>query len=180
MFRTSWVLSVLCLAVPWVSVAEEKNTASHPPSSIDVHPNCDAVSSNLVANCGFETGAFPPWVQSGDLSFTSVTPVAAHSGNFGAAFGPPTLGFIAQMLPTVPGQTYTISFWLRNVGQPSEFQLYWDGILISDWISVGTFVFVQLSFPGQMASLSMTEIRFGFSNVPDFFFIDDIVVEQDL
>jgi len=26
----------------------------------------------------------------------------------------------------------------------------------------------------------MTELKFGFSNVPDFFFIDDIVVEQDL
>lgn len=176
MLRNSWVL--LALAISGVSIAENKKADLYTSATIDVHPDCDPILSNIVSNCGFESGGFFPWTQSGDTSFTGVDGFARHSGDFGAFFGPSALGFISQVLPTVPGHAYDISFWLRNFGQPSEFQLSWNGSVISDWINVGNFIYTQVSFPGLVALGTTTEIKFGFRNVPDFFYLDDIVVEE--
>ena len=41
--------------------------------------------ANLVVNCGFETGDFTGWTQSGNTGFTGVsTGIYAYSGNYGA------------------------------------------------------------------------------------------------
>src|SRR5260370_26184358 len=62
---------------------------------------CEAVTNNLVANCGFETGVFGPWVRSGDPSFTGIDNASAHSGQFGLDTGPLSdLGYITQKLAT--------------------------------------------------------------------------------
>jgi len=139
---------------------------------------CDAVPGNLIANCGFETGDFTYWMQSGDLSETGVgAPAVPYSGMWAAYFGPVGgLGFISQVIPTIPGQSYDGSTWLRNVGQPNEFQAYWDGILIADFIDLPDFDYMMLSAPGLIASTENTEIRLGFYNVADHFYLDDVVV----
>src|SRR5262245_18835322 len=83
---------------------------------------CDAFPGNLAMNCGFETGSFPPWVQSGDTSFTGVTARSAASGMWGAEFGPTgSDGFITQNINTMAGHTYSVSFKLRNAGVPNRF-----------------------------------------------------------
>jgi len=174
MLRSGWVSFALYLAVSGVSLAEEKKTNSY--ARIDVHPNCAEPPDNLVVNCGFETGTFEGWDRSGDLSRTEVNGDAAHSDNFGAQFSPPTLGFIAQTLSTIPGQNYTISIWFRSLGQPNEFQLYWDGNLISDQINVGDIVYEQQTWYNNMATSELTEIKLGFSNLTGFFYLDDVVV----
>ena len=155
-------------------MAEEKKTNSY--ARIDVHPNCAEPPDNLVVNCGFETGTFESWDQSGDLSNTEVNGDAAHSDDFGAMFSPPDLGFIAQTLQTVPDQTYLISMWVQSFGQPNEFQLYWNGVLISDLVNVPNTRYDQVWLPIPATS-EVTEIKLGFSNPTGFFYLDDVVVE---
>ena len=137
---------------------------------------CDAVVGNLVANCGFETGDFTGWTQSGDLTYTAVDTVP-HSGGFGAYFGPVnSLGFIAQNVSTAAGQLYNLTFWLRNAQQPNRFQVFWNGVLLADSTNLDDFPYTQFTFNGLVASGGATELKFGFYNLPDFFFLDDVVV----
>ena len=64
-------------------------------SAIAIPSICDSIAGNLVANCGFETGTFSSWTQSGNTGSTD-TDGDIHSGSFGAEFGPiGSLGFIA-------------------------------------------------------------------------------------
>ena len=183
MIRFWFCLAALSLVmlVTGVAIAQETQEKGLPQDFEgwkDQPSACDAVMDNLVRNCGFETGTFANWTQSGDLSFTGISgPPVPHTGGFGAFFGPiQSLGYISQMLPTTPGQAYEISFWLRNVGMPNRYQVYWGGDLISDQMNVGDFPYMRVSVSPQGASSAMTELKFGFFNVPDYFWLDDIVV----
>ena len=42
----------------------------------------------LVVNGGFETGSLPPWINTGDTSFTGVDAATQHSGTFALFAGP--------------------------------------------------------------------------------------------
>ena len=188
MLRKNVVLLLLALAILEVSIAQGEKAKTSKNGIIDVFPDCDGVPANLVANCGFETGDFTGWVQSGDTSYTEVTPAAAHSGTFGASFGPvDDLGFIAQRVSTIPGQLYNLSFWLVSSGRPNRFQVYWGGVLISDSMgfpdtvtpsAIPTSAAYDQLFLGGLPGGSgpFTELKFGFQNVPFYFFLDDIVV----
>ena len=82
---------------------------------------CDSVPGNLIVNCGFETGDFTGWTQSGNTGFTSVTGsfgrIAPNSGNFPACMGPVgSDGLLSQTFGTQAGATYQISFYEANLG----------------------------------------------------------------
>lgn len=143
----------------------------------DIPSQCDMVVGNLVVNCGFETGAFAPWAQSGDLSFTNVDTFSAHSGNFGDDTGPVGgLGFIAQNLPTTAGATYNLSFWLANTGGPANrFTVSWGGTVIYDVSDQQAFGYTQYCWSG-IAPSDSTELKFGFLQMPAYFQFDDVVV----
>src|SRR5437762_14133373 len=67
-------------------------------SAIAIPSICDGIAGNIVANCGFETGTFASWTQSGNTGFTAVGTIGVNSGNFAASFGPVgSLGFIDQI-----------------------------------------------------------------------------------
>jgi len=173
MFRTSWVFSALYLAVSGVSFAEEKK--ADPQARIDVHPDCTMVPGNLLVNCGFDSGDFTGWVQSGNPTLTSVVG-EGHTGP-AASFGPPTLGFIAQTVPTIPGANYRLSFWLLSMGQPNHMQILWDTYVRADLIDVGNTVFAQYTYENFSTFQTMTGIKLGFSNVLGSFLLDDVVLE---
>ena len=155
---------------------------------------CDGVPGNLIVNCGFETGDLTGWTQTGDTSFTDVCPNPAvcdsqlvmHTGAFGLRWGPvdPGLGCIGQTLPTTPGASYHLTFWLRDLKvlndpsqRPNNFQVFWNGMKVSgDLVNLPDFDYAQYSMPDLGATLSTTTVQLCAYNLPDFFSLDDVVV----
>ena len=146
-----------------------------------VPSECDAIAGNLVTNCGFETGDFTGWTQSGNLNpgNTGVGGFSAHSGSFGAFFGPVgSDGFLSQTLSTIPGATYSLRYWLQSGGDPpNHFDVLWDDgavpLLGSD---IPTGPYTQTTYLGLVASTASTVLKFSVRNDPAQFQLDDVVV----
>ena len=80
MSSRSLLLAVsVVLAVSGVARAEPKKDKGVAAGIINTFPNCDLVADNLVTNCGFETGDFTGWTQSGNTGFTGVSSFSLHS-----------------------------------------------------------------------------------------------------
>jgi hypothetical protein len=69
-------------------------------------------SANLITNPGFETGDFTGWTLGGfgNVGVDSSNP---HSGSYAAFLGEGS-PIVKQIVNTVPGGIYTVSFWLAN------------------------------------------------------------------
>jgi hypothetical protein len=145
--------------------------------ALDSAADCDRVAGNLVMNCGFETGTFTAWTQSGDPSFTTIDAASAHSGSFGLDIGPTgSLGFIAQNLATTAGGSYSLCYWLLNQqGTPNRFQVSWGGTVIRDDSDLPQFNYTQTCV-NVVAPGDTTELKFGFLQVPAYFHFDDVSV----
>ena len=137
-----------------------------------------AAQANLVNNGGFETGTFAGWSQFGDTSNSGISTTAPNSGVYKALFNPMLEGGIEQVLPTVPGTTYDVEFWLRIDGTPgstNSFEFNWDGGS-PEWTlkdvnpGYGTFHYVL------NASSASTDLRFAFSGGRTLWSLDDVSV----
>jgi hypothetical protein len=142
-----------------------------------------ARASNIVVNGGFETGDFTGWL------FTPgpepETLVAAyhvpHSGSWDAEFGAlACCDGISQNLPTTPGQSYTISFWLATWGpNAGEFDAYWDGTQLlggqpfAGQLNTGRYQ--QFTYV-ETATGASTALTFAGYSPPDFYDLDDVSV----
>lgn len=169
-------LSVLTLLTSAAFAQKTETTKNLPAAAAD----CTLQGGNIVMNCRFDTGMFgPEWVQAGDLSFSGVDPTCGQSGPNCAHMGPTNYaGLLSQILTTTPGQNYTLSFWLRNSAQPSQFQVYWGG----NWISplsrvdnVPKFAYTQFTYP-VTATGTTTVLTFTFYNPPDWIDLTDVAV----
>ena len=184
----SSIAVLLCVLLPGLAVAKANPQPQQPQGiGTDDPSGCDADPSNLVQNCGFETGTFANWTLEGDTTFDGVAATLIgepdpvfNTGNFGAFLGPVApYGSLTQTITTTAGATYFITFWLRNMRTPSEFGVIWDGNLYWDWPNTGDFPYMKIAIGPVRASTASTDLTFFFYNVPDYFFLDDVVVYQN-
>ncbi len=148
----------------------------------------DIQAANLVSNPGFETGDFTGWSLSGTDSapddngiYYGVDIVDAHSGTYGAFFGP--VGGVlnlSQTLSTVSGTPYTISFWLQET--PGTISPYTNSFTASFGTSTllslsdtSNFSYTFYSF-NAVSGAGLTPLVFGFRDDVGFFSFDDVSV----
>jgi hypothetical protein len=123
-------------------------------------PTTARAGYELVVNGGFETGNFAGWT-AGPENFVSKG--YGLDGGYGVQYGSVGVDSVLyQMIATTPGSTYTFSFYQQTRGvPPNEFQAYWNGGLILDLINTPiSSNFTQYTFL-EVATTSVTEIRFG-------------------
>ena len=142
---------------------------------------CDGIAGNLVVNCGFETGDFTGWSNTGNTGFTGVTNSAPYvnSGNFGAFLGPVgSDGFLSQNVGANT-HTYFVSFYLESDGgTPNDFTVYWNGVDVGpDLVDAPQFPYTLVfgTLTGNAGPGSNT-LTFGYRQDPAYWGLDDVVV----
>jgi hypothetical protein len=140
--------------------------------------------ANSVVNGGFETGDFSDWTLSGNLGFTGVDhgttgfAPGPRGGSFAAFFGSVgSVGVLSQSIATIPGASYDLAFFVANDGfLPNEFQLSWNGTVLTDKTNLPSFGYTEQEFYGLLATSSTTPLQFAFLNDPGYFYLDEIYV----
>ena len=140
-----------------------------------------AVGQNIVQNGGFETGDFTRWALSGGSSSFAVSSSTSyvHSGAYGLKATANSLGYITQNLPTVPGQTYQLSFWflVSSTRTGQSFQANWNGSTVYSTTAPPTTWNNQKFIV--TATSTNTPLQFGLNSASSFsrsFALDDISV----
>ncbi len=109
---------------------------------------------NLVVNGTFEaigTGSLPAsWFNANPTGGAVGLTSAAHAGSFGVFFNsfggtsfdtPAGYSALGQSLATLPGQSYTLSFWARNNSQATtenRMQVQFGGVTVFDQMLTNT------------------------------------------
>ncbi len=172
--------SVFCLFVLGVS---QSSAAS-----------CSANASNLVVNCGFETGTFTGWTLSGNdvpaelnnlYGVEGVDPIdniAPHSGSYQAYSGDLASNALtlSQTLTTNPEHAYTVSFFLAQdtlaTGPyPNTLTVTFDGVTLYSATDVPVEGYTEYSFSGS-AVLGSTMLNITLGNSLGEFLLDDVSV----
>lgn len=146
------------------------------------------IGQSIVQNGGFETGDFSGWTLVGDtitvhnvyniVATDADYPDVVHSGNFGAFLG--ENGYAAtltQVLPTIPGQPYLISFWLDNpqAGSIQSFSASWNGTVFTNLLNPPAFAWSNFQFFARADDTNST-LQFAAENDPNYFGFDDVTV----
>jgi hypothetical protein len=141
-------------------------------------PGSPEMSGGLPLNGGFETGTLAYWPNGGGAGVISFPP-NVHSGNYAVELGPVGVtNAMSQVIPTVPGQTYRLAFWLANTDAGAvndEFSVWWNGTKLTELANFGTFGYQEYDFTVAATSAS-TVLQFTYRNDPSFIYLDDITV----
>jgi hypothetical protein len=156
--------------------------------------SCSAIVGNLVSNCGFETGDFTGWSQTGNSNFTGVDNGFPNNGNFAADLGAtgifvngvlvgPDPGFLSQTVSDTNGATTTLTFWLASL--PAEplapVNNYFDysidnnpayTVNLMNVAATSLYTEYTLSFIGTGSDT----VLFTFENEPSAFELDDVAI----
>jgi hypothetical protein len=163
--------TLLLAALPLLAQKTLPSGSAPDPASI-----CDAIAGNLVANCGFETGDFTDWTQSGNTGFTGVTGgYYANSGNYGAYLGPVgSDGDLSQTIGTSAG-TYQLQFWLNSDGStPNDFAATVNGNTLFSVTDLPAQGYTEYTY--DFVATGPSDLTFSFRNDPGYLGLDDISV----
>jgi hypothetical protein len=145
-------------------------------------------AANLASNPGFETGDFSGWTLSGtdylpggNGNYYGVDSIDAHSGSYGAYFGP--VGGVlnlTQTIATTPGTSYEISFWLAQAPATpptyiSSFGVSFAGANLFTESPAPESNYTEYTFEATALSASSL-LQFSFRNDTGFFSLDDVSV----
>lgn len=140
-----------------------------------------ACAAELVTNGGFETGDFTGWTQGGNTGFTGVASGIGNASTFAAFFGPiGSVGTITQVINTVAGTDYSLSFDLRNLGGiPNSFRALVDGVQVYAQSDSTTFPSSYLTLSGFSftANSASTSLVFEVRQDPSFYYLDNVSVQ---
>jgi len=144
-------------------------------NALGVDSQCDAVPDNIVANCGFETGAFPPqWSCEPASAACRVNSHDVHSGFFAMEAD----GCISQTLTTVPDQSYDLSYWIPSYawgGEEFDFTVSWNHEVITRLEFFLLQPYMQFGVQGLIGTGADT-LTFCGDIYNYYWYIDDIVV----
>jgi hypothetical protein len=147
---------------------------------------CDAVSGNLVMNCGFELGDFTDWTPTGTVGPNfEVTTNLTNSGGDDARFGDVTFDYIDQTFATTLNDVYNVSFYVNTsanggVSSSGQFVANWNGtnFLTIPGPNTGSLNgqgYEYYSFKIKATS-SNTDLQFGAFTEDSYYHLDDVVV----
>jgi hypothetical protein len=137
------------------------------------------IGPNLVSNGGFESG-LAGWSATGfqlqDFDF-GVDGALAHTGSNSFKGGAiESLGFLSQVMTTVPGTAYNIDLWLASDGFfENEFRVLWNGQVVYDKTDIFPQGFTQIVID-PMATGAFSTLSFGFRDDSGFLHIDEVSV----
>jgi hypothetical protein len=155
------------------------------------------VCFSQVANGGFETGGFSDWAISGSYacvassacggnSFDSNADPGPHSGSYAAYLGGCS-GYsdcggedvLSQTLTTVPGQNYTLRFFLAaptsgGTSTPNSFTIKWSGATVGTITNLTSDSYVEYSY--SVTGSGSDVLEFDSSDYPTAFVLDDVSV----
>jgi len=138
-------------------------------------PNGDC---GIIVNGGFESGSLPPWVNTGDTSFTSVSTGNPHFGSFSLQSGPTSSdGFVDQVLPTTAGTAYDVYFWLESPDSSgnNRFGASFGSVTLVPEASQGQFGYTLYTFTNVIPGAN-ADLHFIFYNPASPFFLDQVCV----
>ena len=121
-----------------------------------------AGATNIVRNPGFEQGAAywdsaffliganPLWAHTDPgMARTTCTGIHCVDSLMEGAF-------ISQLLPTIAGTEYDLSFWIRSFKGKGQYSVFWDGVLLDDILLAPNGAMSQATFSGLYASANAT------------------------
>jgi hypothetical protein len=158
-------------------------------------PQSKADTCGLVSNCGFESGDFSSWTLTGNdvpgalnnlygVEGTDPDGTNPNSGNFQAFFGDliSNATTLQQIIATVAGDTYTVSWFLAQDTTPSaeysnEFSASFGGVSLVDLKAIPIQGYTEYSYTVTAAS-SSSALDLTLGNGLGYFLLDDVSVTQ--